>query len=271
MVANETEIVNLALTHLGNQKITSIDGTDAVAVIAEEVYDQNRDYVLTLREWGCATKRVHLVKASETAITGATAATPPVITCSGHSFTDGQLVSFSGVVGMTELNGIIFRVDDKATDTFELQDMESVDIVGSGYTAYSSGGYVFLSPGEGWDYAYDLPSDCLKPIDILDEDWQMPGDDTHYQYVQEGRVIYTNVEHAALKYIKKETDPTKYDSQLADMMALRLAWILSNKITGVSQSVRQDLEKQVQRMRIQAGLMDARAKRSRESREKAWR
>lgn len=273
MVANETEIVNLALIHLGNQKITSIDGTDTIAVLAEEVYDENRDYVLGLREWGCTIKRAHLVKASESSISGATAATPPVITCSGHPFADGQLVSLSGVVGMTELNTGIFLVDDSATDTFELQDMYGVDIVGSGYTAYTSGGTVFLSPGTEWDYAYDLPSDCIRPIEILDENWQSAGVFTgdHYAYVQEGRVLYTNVEYASLKYIKKETDPTKYDSQLVEMMALRLAWILSNKITGITQSVRQDLEKQVQRLRIQAGLIDARAKRNREPREKAWR
>lgn len=270
MVATETDVVNLALMHLGNQPITDIDGTDTVALLAAEVYDQNRDYILTLREWGSAVKRTHLAAAGLIAVTAATKAKPPVVTCSGHLFLDGQLVTFSGIIGMTELNQVIFRVADKAANTFELTDMEMADVDGTAYTTYSSGGYAFLSPGGEWSYAYDLPSDCLRPIEILDEDWTSPGLD-HYAYAQEGRVLYTNVENAALRYMFQQTDPSKYDSQLVDAMALRLAWVLSNKITGTSQGMRQDLDRQVSRMRVQAGLMDARAKQSRVPREKPWR
>jgi hypothetical protein len=42
---------------------------------------------------------------------------------------------------MTEVLYRTFVVADKATNTFELQDLNGVDIVGAGYTAYTSGGY----------------------------------------------------------------------------------------------------------------------------------
>ena len=41
---------------------------------------------------------------------------------------------------MTEVNGKTFKVADKTTNTFELQDVDGTDINSSSYTAYSSGG-----------------------------------------------------------------------------------------------------------------------------------
>jgi hypothetical protein len=272
MVTNETDIVNLALMHLGNEPITDIDGTDTVSVWAAEVYDENRDYVLTLREWASAIKRLHLTLASIKDITAITAAEPPVVTCSGHAFANGQLVTFSDILGMTELNANIFVVAGVATNTLHLHDMEGEDIDASAYTAYASSGHIYLSPGPDWAYAYDLPTDCLKPLEVLDENMQGIGEwPDQYPYVAEGRVLYCDVEYAALRYTYQATDPSKYDSSLVEAMALRLAWVLSNKVTGSTVAIRQDLEGQVHRMRIQAGLVDARAKRSREPREKPWR
>ena len=75
-------------------------------------------------------------------ITAATAADPVVVTAVAHGFSDGDLVDIVGVVGMTELNGVRFKVANKATDTFELQTEAGVDIDGSAYTAYVEGGVV---------------------------------------------------------------------------------------------------------------------------------
>jgi hypothetical protein len=75
-------------------------------------------------------------------ITGITKAAPPVVTATAHGFSDGDIVTIYGVEGMTELNNRTFMVDDKNTNTFELQDLSGTDIVGTGYTTYTSGGYV---------------------------------------------------------------------------------------------------------------------------------
>lgn len=75
-------------------------------------------------------------------ITGATAADPVVITAVAHGFSDGDYVKINGVVGMTELNGETFKVANKADDTFELTDTNDVDIDGSAYSTYVSGGEV---------------------------------------------------------------------------------------------------------------------------------
>ena len=73
-------------------------------------------------------------------ITGITAADPAVVTSSSHGYSDGDFVTISSVVGMTEVNNKTFKVSNKTTNTFELQDVDGNDINSSGYTAYSSAG-----------------------------------------------------------------------------------------------------------------------------------
>lgn len=73
-------------------------------------------------------------------ITGITKANPAVVTYSGSdNFTNGDIVRISGVVGMTEVNGLEFEVANVNTgaNTFELKSTNSTN-----YTTYSSGGTV---------------------------------------------------------------------------------------------------------------------------------
>ena len=79
-------------------------------------------------------------------ISGATAADPVVITSTAHGLSDGDKVSISGVVGMVELNATVHyaKVTGYSTTTFGLYSDSGLTatVDGSGYTAYSSGGYV---------------------------------------------------------------------------------------------------------------------------------
>ena len=81
-------------------------------------------------------------------ISGATAANPVVITSSVHGLSDSDLVSISGVVGMTQLNVNTYyaKVTGYSTTTFALYSDSALTttVDGSAYTAYSSGGYVSM-------------------------------------------------------------------------------------------------------------------------------
>ena len=69
-------------------------------------------------------------------ITGITQANPAVVTTSGaHGFSNGQLIYIYGVVGMTQVNGLLFTAAGVTGTTFQLTGINS-----TGYTAYSSGG-----------------------------------------------------------------------------------------------------------------------------------
>ncbi len=77
-----------------------------------------------------------------TSIIGATQANPVVVTAPSHGLSNGDAVNITGVLGMTELNLDLYRVANVTADTFELQDLDSNNIDGQGYGAYTSGGTV---------------------------------------------------------------------------------------------------------------------------------
>ena len=85
------------------------------------------------------------IAASGSTISGVTQADPGVVTATAHGFTNGQRVKITGVVGMTELNGQVYTVANKADNTFELNDDNGADINTGGYTAYDSAGTAFLA------------------------------------------------------------------------------------------------------------------------------
>lgn len=71
-------------------------------------------------------------------ITGATNATPIVLTITGHGWTNGDLIFVDGVGGNLAANGV-FKVANQAANTVELTRPDGTNVVGSG--AYTSGGY----------------------------------------------------------------------------------------------------------------------------------
>lgn len=71
-------------------------------------------------------------------ITGATNATPIVITATAHGFANGDIVCIRAVGGNLAANGV-FRVANQAANTFEITDpISGSNVVGS--AAYTSGG-----------------------------------------------------------------------------------------------------------------------------------
>lgn len=59
---------------------------------------------------------------------------------------DGERVQINSVIGMTELNGGEFTVTNLTITTFSLQDLEGVDIDGTGFALYVSGGTISIFP-----------------------------------------------------------------------------------------------------------------------------
>jgi len=82
-------------------------------------------------------------------ISGATQANPVVVTTdAAHGFGDGQKVTITDVVGMTELNGNSYFVDTLTIDTFALYSDAGLTstVDGTAYTAYASGGSAAPAP-----------------------------------------------------------------------------------------------------------------------------
>jgi len=131
------------------ESITSIseDGRDAVYVIVKRTingstvrYVERMEprFTSSPEDVFCVDSGLSLDNPST--ITGATQANPVVITDNGHPYSDGDLIDIRDIVGMTELNGNRYKVAGKTTNTYQLTDEDDVNIDGTGFTAYVSGG-----------------------------------------------------------------------------------------------------------------------------------
>lgn len=76
-------------------------------------------------------------------VTGATKGSQCTITTSApHSYSDGDVVKFTGVGGMAQLNGRQFKVSDASGSTFKLKTMAGAYLSTATYDTYTSGGTV---------------------------------------------------------------------------------------------------------------------------------
>jgi hypothetical protein len=228
-VTADVDIANLALARLGQDAITTLTAGTRDSTIINRVYTQNRDYCLGLYNWVSVTRREPLVRAGKIAITGISAAAPPVVTCTGHLYVNGDLITIEDVSGMTEVNGGVFIVQSRTTTSISLYTTDLVAASGTLWTAYTSGGYVYHHATNDWAYVYDLPSLCLRVLEVVDEYW---GRNTSYEWHREKNRIYCNLEYPAVRYLMRETDVTAYDSQLVEFLAARLAWLVAAKVTS---------------------------------------
>ena len=76
--------------------------------------------------------------ASAQTITAFTNADPGVATCTGHGYDDGDYVLLE-VEGMSEVNGRVFRIVNKATDTFQIEDFDGNGIDTTDFGTFVSG------------------------------------------------------------------------------------------------------------------------------------
>lgn len=97
------------------------------------------EYIITAVARETAEESLAGVQATKT-ITGITQANPGVVTSASHGYSNGDELDLESIVGMTELNGMRVRVANKAANTYELQDVNGVNINTTAYTAYASGG-----------------------------------------------------------------------------------------------------------------------------------
>lgn len=104
-----------------------------------------------------------------------------------------------------------------------------------------------------WEYKYTLPTDFLRIIQIIGDDgenveeWEIQGDDL---LCNEPAPIY-------ISYVRREEDPTRYDSLLDEAFSARLAAALAYPLSG-STSLAQTYWKMYQEKLKEARGVDAR-------------
>lgn len=135
-----------------------VPGTTMVAVGGVEV--------ATPAMWSVSTTtgRVTFASNKTRSITGITQAATAVVTVGAHTFVTGESVHFSGVAGMTQINGL--RGTITATGATDI----TVNINSSAFSAYASGGTVNTNPQTGEAVTggceYDIPCRFNSRIDV---------------------------------------------------------------------------------------------------------
>lgn len=236
----ELGVANIALTHLGQKKVAAIDTTTDLGRKVDTqympaVYETLRDVKPNF-----AKKRAifhHTIQAEKT-ITGATAASPVVVTVASHGFSNGDIIAIYDVNGMTDLNGKRYIVQGVTTSTFQLTDEGNNDVDGSEFDAYTSGGkcgLVSAAPAFGYTYRYTLPTDYVVLIEINGNELLKVD-----HSIENGELLINDAEVKA-RYIYANTSPANWDIDFLMLCTYKLAEFLAIPITNLK-SVKESWE-----------------------------
>lgn len=90
------------------------------------------------------------------------------------------------------------------------------------------------TPAFGYTTLYQLPSDCLRAVQVGDwwvgDSADLQGGDPCYQ-IEGGKIATDEAAPLRFRYIKRITDPTKFDATFAEVLACQLAMDCCEEIT----------------------------------------
>jgi len=99
------------------------------------------------------------------------------------------------------------------------------------------------APVSEWEYHYQLPSDCLRVLQLNGFDEM----ENASRFVIEGRKLLTDDDRAVIRYLWGVTDVTLYPPLFIEALAVRLASKLAHPLTG-SRSMPQELHQEYLRV-----------------------
>lgn len=117
------------------------------------------------------------VISSTKSITGITQANPGVITSATHGFSNGDILTLDGILGMTQLDNGYFIVANATANTFTMTDLLGSVINTTSYSAYTSGGtankiYKIASPYLQADLQNLKFDQCADIVTIVDQNYR---------------------------------------------------------------------------------------------------
>lgn len=259
---SDVQICNLALLDLGLNNITSVNPVDGsvASMRCNQVYEASRDAVLQEHNWRFATVIQQLVAASPIlkTMSAITNALPGVITSTAHGLVNGMQVSFSGVVGMTGLNGNTYYVANATANTFTLQlslngTMQDVDTTTFG--TFVSGSASYTPALIGWANAWIYPTPnslIMRKIfqDTMDSDPRPIENRTFFDPVASALFIATQYTPAYGEFTLYGTGEatTNATALFVECWHFKMAAMLAKALTG-------DLSLGEKMMQVYTGLL----------------
>lgn len=108
-----------------------------------------------------------------------------------------------------------------------------------------------------WDNQFELPADFLRFKSIYEEDGATSRNRRH---AIEGQRILTNLSEVSLRYVKKVTDVTEFDSLFTEVLVLQLALKLLPALSGMgsaSLALSDDIKKELKPLMAQVRAIDS--------------
>ena len=245
MASTKTEICNLALSELGNERVQISDfdtDTDKIARQCRLHYDQVLEELVRMHKWNCAKGRIKLCTDSigeyPTTIVisdGQTLTARDDLDDDGYPVYENdaetRLLSYHGTA--PDQYWYYRQTDFPGTDTYK----NYCDLKIPPKTGWSEGSegadaititydYYF-----GWSYVASLPEDCIRPVFLTSSDTTERYFRPHTEWTVENGSVLANYEDIWLMYVKKP-DPTKMDSLFTKAFYTLLASNLATPITG---------------------------------------
>ena len=237
--STKTEICNIALSEIGNEGIQITDFDTDTGKAARQCrlhYQSSLEELLRYHTWGCAKKRVEPI-----------GTVPSIDASDGEVFTD-QGATVGGKAQF--LNGLDAVADFAIewNDTSEEWEYgtyatptitptftnSSADLVPpeDGWDAVTSGELTLTQNYDfGWDTAYRLPSDCLRPVFLTNSERNRFIWKRNVDWTVERRTILSNHDQVFLLYII-EPEITQMDSLFVRALSVLLASKLAKPLSG---------------------------------------
>jgi hypothetical protein len=108
------------------------------------------------------------------------------------------------------------------------------------------------TPDFEWDFQYPLPDDFMSMKSIYEGRFS---DENYRPYALEGNILLTNEDSMEIRYVKKVTDVTKFDSLFLEVFVVSLA-LKMVVLAGATPKIKEGLSIDLSRLMVRVRAMD---------------
>lgn len=244
MATTEVNVCNMALARIGHT--TALTGTtiptsdtSAAGTVANLLYDQVRDQLLTEYQWPWATGWQPLKRLDEATVIWASGTTYAVGDLVTHDSVDWVSIQAGSAQDPTSATTYWRAMAYSASYTYGLGDVATYD--DESWVSLQASNLAHTPDADGsetwwallhsnFEYVYAYPTDCLA-IHMIYSGSQTPtaSEKAVYEYRVEqnkagtGRIIATDIEDAVIRYTRALETVTLFPASFVDALTWRLA------------------------------------------------
>lgn len=226
MAQSALNAANLALRLLGDGPLTSLSDATKQGEACNANIDDCKRTLLRMHPWKFAVKRKKIQPYQDFAISNVTFVSSELIevTHASTTFVAGNYVTVSGVMGATGANGTweVASVVNPTTVRLTAIGVTTSTILG---TYVTGSDYIRRSPAFDYAYLYQLPSDCLRLLDINNTS-------SNPRWRVEGAFILSDSNVLNIQYVFDVSDYATMDPAFYQCLSHYLAYNLCDHISA---------------------------------------